>query len=118
MVSVTTGVMIVLALAAIAAVLWMMRNATVLFTANVEQGRVVQLRGRAPKGLVREMTDVLRQRPVPRATLRIVVEGGAPALHAKGDLNDGEKQRLRNVLGTWPLAKIRAAPPRTVRRDR
>lgn len=114
---VVTGALILgLAVAAIASLLWMMRNATLLFSAEVERGRIVSLRGRAPKGLVRDMTDVLRHRPVDRATLRVVVEGGLPKLQAKGDLNDGERQRLRNVLGTWPLAKIRAAPYRTVRR--
>jgi len=113
-----TGALIFgLAVAAIVALLWMMRNATLLFSAEVERGRIVTLRGRAPKGLVRDMTDVLRQRPVEKASLRVVVEGGAPALHATGDLNEGEQQRLRNVLGTWPLAKIRAAPYRTVRRE-
>lgn len=113
-----TGALILgLAVAAIAALLWMMRNATLLFSAEVERGRIVTLRGRAPKGLVGDMTDVLRQRPVSTASLRVVAEGGAAALHAKGDLNEGELQRLRNVLGTWPLAKIRAAPYRTVRRE-
>lgn len=108
--------MLGLAVAAIAALLWMMRNATLLFSAKVDRGRIVTLRGRAPKGLVHDMSEVLRRRPVKNATLRVVVEGGLPALRAKGDLNDGEVQRLRNVLGTWPLAKIRAAPYRTVRK--
>ncbi len=113
-----TGALILgLAVAAIAALLWMMRNAMLLFSAEVSRGRIVTLRGRAPKGLVGDMTDVLRQRPVSKASLRVVAEGGAPTLHAKGDLNEGELQRLRNVLGTWPLAKIRAAPYRTVRRE-
>ena len=104
-----------LAVAAIAGLLWMMRNATLLFSAEVKNGRIVSLRGRAPKGLVRDLSDVLRRRPVKQASLRVVVEGGSPALRAKGDLDEGELQRLRNVLGTWPLAKIRAAPPRVVR---
>lgn len=116
--AVTGAMILVLAVAAVAVLLWMMRNANLLFSAKVEQGRVVALRGRAPKGLMRDMTDVLRQRPVKQATLRVVVQGGAPALEANGDLSEGEQQRLRNVLGTWPLAKIRAAPYRRVRRDR
>lgn len=111
----TAAVIFVLAVAALAALIVMMRNAALIFSAEVKRGRVVKLQGHAPKGLVRDLSDVLRQRPVSKASLRVVVEGGAPALHARGDVNEGERQRLRNVLGTWPLAKIRAAPYRTVR---
>jgi hypothetical protein len=108
--------MIGLAVLAIATLLWMMRNATLLFRAEVEQGRVVKLQGRAPKGLVRDLNDVLHRRPVTKATLRVRAEGDRAGLDVTGDLNEGEMQRLRNVLGGWPVAKIRAAPYRKYQR--
>jgi hypothetical protein len=98
------------------AFLLLLRNAAVLFRARVLQGRVVQLRGKAPKGLVRDFEDVFRLRPVAQATLRVVLRGGAPTLEIKGDVTPAETQRLRNILGAWPTAKIRAAPFRTYRR--
>lgn len=107
---VTGAVILGLAVLAIATLVLMMRNATLLFWAEVEQGRVVKLKGRAPKGLVRDLNDVLHRRPVTRATLRVRAEGDRAGLDAKGDLKEGELQRLRNVLGGWPVAKIRAAP--------
>ena len=97
----------------IVALLLMMRNAAVLFTASIRKGRIVALRGRAPKGLVRDFNDVLRVRPVAEATLKVVSRGGAPALISRGALTEEELQRLRNILGTWPIAKIRAAPYRS-----
>lgn len=97
----------------IVALLLMMRNAAVIFTASVRKGRIVALRGRAPKGLVRDFNDVLRARPVPEARIKVVARGGAPALVGSGSLTEGELQRLRNILGTWPIAKIRAAPYRS-----
>lgn len=103
-----------LAIAVVAALLLITRNATRLFFVVVESGRVVRLRGHAPQGLVRDMTDVLRQRPVPSARITVRVRDRAASIDAAGDVTDAERQRLRNVLATWPLAKIRAAPYRTV----
>lgn len=112
-----TGALILgLAVLVILGLLWMMRDATLLFSAKIENGRIVELRGRAPQGLVREMNDVFRQRPVLSASVRVSMEGGRPMLKGTGDLNDRELQRLRNVLGTWPAAKIRAAPFRKTER--
>jgi hypothetical protein len=107
---VTTVVILVMAAAALGALILMNRNATLLFGARVAGGRIVRLRGRAPKRLVRDFNDVLGQRPVSSATLRVCAEGDRAVLQAKGDLNDGEMQRLRNVLGTFPVAKIRSEP--------
>jgi hypothetical protein len=108
--AVTTVVILVMAAAALGALILMNRNATLLFKATVQGGRIVQLRGRAPKRLVRDFNDVLGQRPVASATLRVCSEGERAVLRATGDLNDGEMQRLRNVLGTFPTAKIRSEP--------
>jgi len=107
---VTTVVILVMAAVALGVLIVMNRNATLLFKARVEGGRIVRLRGRAPKRLVRDFNDVLGQRPVSSATLRVCSEGDRAVLQATGDLNDGEKQRLRNVLGTFPTAKIRSEP--------
>lgn len=106
-----TGLVLLgLSIGAIAFFLWLTRNATVLMTGRVRNGALEGVRGHAPKGLIREMTDVLRTRPVSDGRLRVYIRGGAPALEVSGDLTEAEVQRLRNVLGCWPLAKIRAAP--------
>ncbi len=103
-----SGVAVVLAL------LFITRNASRLFVVVVHSGRVVRLRGRAPQGLVGDITDVVRQRPVHSATITVSVRDRAAAVNASGDVTDAERQRLRNVVAAWPLAKIRAAPYRSV----
>ncbi|OQB18917.1 MAG: hypothetical protein BWY17_00077 [Deltaproteobacteria bacterium ADurb.Bin207] len=107
---VTTAVILGLAVLALGIMLVMNRNATLLFSAKVQRGRIVSLRGRAPKKLVRELNDVLGRRPVPSASLRVYAQGDRAALQASGDLNENEMQRLRNVLGTFPTARIRSEP--------
>jgi len=89
------------------------RNANLLFRASVRNGKVVRYRGRAPKRLLRDLEDVLRVRPVPNATLRVILRDKRPFLETKGDVDEHELQRLRNVLGTWETAKIRSAPYRS-----
>ncbi len=83
-------------------------RANELFFLRIRDGRISVRRGRIPQRLLDDMTDVVRQ--VERATLRGVVEGRRPRLYAEGELGPEQKQRLRNLIGTWSTAQIRQAP--------
>ena len=89
------------------------RNANLLFEAEIRGGRLISFRGRLPKELARDLEDVARIRPIPSARLRVIVSDHRPFLQASSGLDDNELQRMRNVVGTWDLAKIRAAPYRS-----
>ncbi len=89
------------------------RNANRLLIATVRNGRLVRFKGHAPKKFVRDLEDVLSLRPVSSAQLRIVVLNKVPTVQVDGDIEQGELQRLRNVMGTWQVAKIRSAPYRS-----
>ncbi len=80
---------------------------TELFVLRVERGRCRFVRGRIPPSLLRELEDVLRMNQS-SGQLKAVQERGAAVWVAKGDFSDGTLQQLRNVLGTYPLAKIKA----------
>jgi hypothetical protein len=85
-----------------------LRRANELFAVRVERGRATPLRGRPPKALLDAWTDVLAQPPrVEHAVLRVTVEDRRPMLRVQGDLDAARLQRLRNVLGLWPLARLR-----------
>jgi len=66
---------------------------------------------------VRDLQDVLAARPVRKAELRVIVHDRRPFVEASGDIDERELQRLRNVVGLWEIAKIRAAPFRSERGD-
>jgi hypothetical protein len=83
-------------------------RANELFFLRIRDGQVSIRRGRIPKRLLDDIADVVRS--VDRATLRGVVDGGRPRLYAEGELDPNQKQRLRNLIGGWSSAQIRAAP--------
>ena len=83
-------------------------RANELFFLRIRRGRVSVRRGRLPQRLLDDISDVVRG--VETATLRGVVEGGRPRLHADGELSGEHKQRLRNLVGTWSTPQIRSAP--------
>jgi Protein of unknown function (DUF3634) len=82
-----------------------------LFVIEVRDNRVHPIRGRIPKPLLDDIVDVVRHLEVPAATIRAVSEGGRVAIYVHGKpLPRGLRQRLRNTISQWPLAKIRNAP--------
>jgi hypothetical protein len=48
----------------------------------------------------------VRRPKVKGATLRILREKGHARLEARGDFSEEQLQRLRNVIGTIPLAQL------------
>jgi hypothetical protein len=91
-----------------AGLVWAARRATELFAVRIEHGRATHLRGRIPPALFSEIADVCARPPVERATLRAVLHGGTPALEITGAVSEAQAQRLRNVLGRFPAARIRS----------
>lgn len=85
-------------------------RANELFFLRIRDGNVRVSRGRIPQRLLDDIADIVRA--VSEATLRGVVEDRRPRLYADGELTAEQKQRLRNVIGTWSTAQIRAAPRR------
>jgi hypothetical protein len=83
-----------------------------LFVVQVRDGTVRLVRGRAPARLLADLGDVVRRPRVSSATLRVVTEQGRPRLIARGSLSEAQLQQLRNVIGTWPVAKIRSGRAR------
>ena len=80
-----------------------------LFCLEVVGGRMRFVRGRIPQRLLDDLADVLRRPPVSHARLRAVSEDRRPRIVvSSGNVGEGQLQQLRNVLGTWELAKIRA----------
>jgi Protein of unknown function (DUF3634) len=83
-------------------------RANELFCLRFERGGLRVVRGRIPQRLLSDLGDILRDPPPERAVLRGVVEDLRPVIHARGPLTEAQRQRIRNVVSTWPLARIRS----------
>jgi uncharacterized protein DUF3634 len=94
-----------------------LRRATELFVVRVRDGRATFVRGRIPQSLLDDISEVVKEPPVRRARLHAVRRGGRAVLVAQGELGSQQKQRLRNVVGQYPLQRI-AAGGRPGRRAR
>jgi hypothetical protein len=80
-----------------------------LFVLRVEDGQTRAVRGRVPQRLLDDLADVVRRPKVSAAQIKVIVEDQHPrVVVTRGELPAGQLQALRNVVGTWPLAKIRA----------
>ena len=84
------------------------RRSNELFVLDVRKGTTSFRRGRMPQRLLDDIGDVVRKPRVLSATIRVVTEGGTARVIAKGQINEGQIQRVRNVLGTYEVAQIRA----------
>jgi hypothetical protein len=88
------------------------RSAITVCVAEVRDGRIEVTHGGIAPRLLADLEDVVARPPVARATLRIIRSGGAAELEASGDLSPPQLQRIRNVIGSVPLAKLANARTR------
>lgn len=100
---------LLLALLAIAA-----RRATTVLVIEVSGGRVVRAAGRASGEMLRDLGDALA---MGRATGRVELHlaSGGVDIRIVG-LDAGASQRVRNVVGRFPAARLKTAPRVDIRR--
>ncbi|HVY46637.1 MAG TPA: DUF3634 family protein [Minicystis sp.] len=100
-----------LLLLAVAPLVIALLRANELFVVRFDGERLRVVRGRIPQGLVNELADVLRPPGAPSGgrvvTLRGVSEDARVRLYPQGELTEAEKQRLRNVIASWPVVRVR-----------
>lgn len=83
-----------------------------LFRVDVRNGVGELSRGRIPQRLLDDVNEIMRRPVVKRAVLRVVKEDGRARVIVAGDVAEGQRQQLRNVVGTWEIAKLRAGGKR------
>lgn len=106
-----SAIALVAVIACFGGVMWLAKRARILFVVDVREGRVVSARGRLAPTMLHDLEDVFR---ATRATGRVTayVSRGALAIDADGGLTENAAQRVRNVVGVVPLARLRTAPKR------
>ncbi|MDI1444051.1 DUF3634 family protein [Polyangium sp. 6x1] len=79
-----------------------------LLVVEAEGGKVARLSGRAPADLAADIEDILaRSRATGTIVLRL--EGGRVVVRAEKGIDETTAQRLRNVVGRFPVARLRTA---------
>jgi hypothetical protein len=78
-----------------------------LFVLRITAGQPKFIRGRMPQPLFDQISDVLRGSNA-QGALIVVTENGRPRVTTRGQFDSGLLQQIRNVVGLYPLAKLRA----------
>jgi hypothetical protein len=82
------------------------RRSTELFVLRVRRGRVEFVRGRVPGALFADVEDIFAGTKA-NAEIRVVAEGGRARALVRG-IEGSLAQRVRNVVGRFHIAEIRA----------
>lgn len=104
--AVFSGVLLLLAIAA----LWFVSaRARELCVLSVRQGKLLVMRGSLPASLLEALGDIVARAATRRGTIRVLRGGESARLETAG-LDEFAAQRARNVLGTYPMPRLLAAP--------
>jgi hypothetical protein len=81
-----------------------------LFELEFRDRALWRARGRIPPKLLHDFIDVCPRKQDARLIIRCCVEQGRARLIARGDVDQDIEQQLRNLLGLWPLARLKSSP--------
>lgn len=89
---------------------WRARLALTLFVVRIQSGRVDYVKGRIPPRLLDEIAEVVRLQQAAALVVTCRVENQRASLSFKGRSDQGLEQVLRNLVGQYPLTRLRQAP--------
>ena len=84
---------------------WFWVRAQLLFRIEIRDGKQMVTRGYVPKGLLDDFGAALRS--VKHGEVRAHKAEGGARLSFGGDVDPDVAQRLRNIFGLYPVAKLR-----------
>lgn len=93
--------------ALVLALLGVLSRANELFRGRFDHGVFRLERGRCPAALVHALDDVARLERLNGVTLSVRSASGHPRVTARGNIDGGQLQQLRNVVGRFEVAQIR-----------
>ncbi len=82
------------------------RSAITIAVAEVREGKMEITRGALSPRVVADLRDIVSRPRIRSATVRIVRAKDHARLEVTGDVPEQQVQRLRNVVGTLPLAQL------------
>jgi len=88
------------------------RAAITIAVLRIEKGSVEVTRGGLPPRVLGDLRDVAARPPIESATVRIVRDRGHARVDIQGKVDARHVQRLRNVIGNVPVARLLAGTRR------
>jgi hypothetical protein len=87
--------------------LWLAaRGAITVAIAEVRDGKLELTHGDLSPRVLGDLRDVVRKPKVAHGTLRVLKHRDHASVELKGDFTDAQRQQMRNVVGSVPLAKL------------
>lgn len=89
---------------------WRARQALTLFVVRIQNARIDYVKGRIPRRLLDEIADVVEKRQIKSLVITCHVEERSAQLKFKGHADPDLAQIVRNLIGQYPLTRLRQAP--------
>lgn len=105
-VSATAAIAVFALFAGVGLIFFLARRELTVFHLVAERGAIRRARGRMPPEMMHDVRDVLA-RAKASGTVTARIEDQRVVLRVGGDIDEATAQRLRNVAGRFPTARIR-----------
>ncbi len=102
----TLAITVVAIIVALAALWWRARDAITICVIEVTRGKAKLARGGIAPRVLADIGDVVKRPRIERATIRVVRSRDHAKLEVRGEISEAQRQQLRNVIGSVPLAKL------------
>lgn len=101
-----TGAFVVVVVGALVALYVAARRATTIAELRIDNGALGVVRGGIAPAVLADLRDVAKAPPIRELRVRIVKSSGRAEVSFFGNVSDAQAQRIRNVIGSVPLARL------------
>jgi hypothetical protein len=101
----TSLVYLAVAAAALAGLYVASRRATTIVDLAIERGKLRVVRGGVAPPILADLRDIVRDPPIADGHIRVVRASGRADVELRG-VSERQAQRIRNVIGSVPLARL------------
>ncbi|MFO0735980.1 MAG: DUF3634 family protein [Labilithrix sp.] len=102
----TSIVFIAVVVAALGGLYLASLRATTIVDLAIEAGRMRVVRGGVAPPILADLRDIVRDPPVAEGHVRVVRASGRAEVELRGAIDERQAQRIRNVIGSVPLARL------------
>lgn len=81
-------------------------RATTIVDLAIERGALRVVRGGVAPPVLADLRDVVRDPPIGEGRIRVLRASGRAEVELRGAIDERQAQRIRNVIGSVPLARL------------